>query len=709
MLHASESPGLNCATNPSICAGGSFCIRGICTCPVGTKVIDGFCVPSTNNQFTYAPPGAICVDGEVLCTGNSVCANGYCVCPGGERIQNEMCIPVDSQADPGQMCEAGLTVCTGNSHCDKGVCRCPVGQVSLNGQCARIVKQLPVQVSNQCIPPCGINSVCIIGKCQCIKGFVLHEGVCTSQNQNTCPSGACCSEKCPCTHDPSANTALCSQPLLHSPFFGAPGQQCDLRQGALLCRGKALCIRNQCVCPMNLILSKNECVDFVGDSYPGQSCSRPGTICRGGSSCSEGICKCGFGLTITNLQCVPSAGNINPRPVIFTFAPRPFRPLTTLPPLVLRTFTTFSTYSNFPRNVIAVRPGAACDPTCEFRQCYQRCGGGSVCVGGVCICPVGMYDYLGVCTPLAGEAATTRVTPAQVRFARPGDPCDISIRCTGGSACVIGTCTCNPGYAPSLDRSSCVLVSLAMSSRRSFTGRTCTHDDDCVLPLRCFREKCICSDGQLPIDEQCHDNGALPYPGSQCVDRCAHGATCVSGYCICAHNLSTNASGHCVLHSPSKETFSLPGAPCVHKVTACHGNSECVHGVGDSCVFHGDCTSIPMTACINFHCNCIAGYHNISGMCELDRKDIANSCKSYSECDPPRICGLKHTCECPFTMFEATDGVCRYRNIGASIGSYCNETTTCMSPSTCASHICTCPAGFVVINSACVPELTDAN
>ena len=32
--------------------------------------------------------------------------------------------------------------------------------------------------------------------------------------------------------------------------------------------------------------------------------------------------------------------------------------------------------------------------------------------------------------------------------ARPGDPCDVNIKCIGGSTCLIGTCACEQGYMP---------------------------------------------------------------------------------------------------------------------------------------------------------------------------------------------------------------------------------------------------------------------
>ncbi|GMT31786.1 hypothetical protein PFISCL1PPCAC_23083, partial [Pristionchus fissidentatus] len=128
-----KSPGVACASNPSLCSGGSICVMDMCTCPIGTTNVGGVCVNSETGS--YAVPGASCSAGQT-CSGNSICVASFCVCPGGEKIRDGQCISVDSQAAPGQMCDASVTTCSGNSVCTNNVCTCPKNMVALNGQCA---------------------------------------------------------------------------------------------------------------------------------------------------------------------------------------------------------------------------------------------------------------------------------------------------------------------------------------------------------------------------------------------------------------------------------------------------------------------------------------------------------------------------------------------------------------------------------------------
>ncbi|WKY14777.1 hypothetical protein Q1695_000364 [Nippostrongylus brasiliensis] len=612
-----------CGDNTVVCNGGSTCSNGVCTCPAGTENINNVCVPSQAANFTRVPPGSKCVDGQDFCTGNSVCANGYCVCPGGEVIRNKICVPVDTEAVIGDMCEEGITKCIGNSQCINGVCRCPLGQNFQPTENRCMVQQMP----------------------------------------STCTMSGCCAGTCPCPGNAPPLPPLCSPTILPSPFFGAPGQQCDFRKGAKLCNGKALCIKNQCVCPTNLILSGNACVEFIGNSFPGQSCASPGTICRGGSTCSNGICKCGFDLSVRNYQCVGAAQRpfppATPFPIVFTFVPAPLPAITTPSPFIYY-----------------LRPGAACDPNCEFRSCPQRCGGGSVCIAGVCTCPIGMFDFQGVCIPLSGEAEPKPTSPAQ--FARPGDRCDVSIRCTGGSTCVLGTCTCSNGYQPSFDRSSCVLTSVP-AVLRSYPEKLCTDSEQCSGRAKCVEGSCVCPDGHIRREGVCVNSSTIPYPGSPCSDFCKNGASCLSKHCVCSSpGHSTNASGHCVPSSSLGSAIALPGAPCNNFVD-CQGNSQCLNGF---CVCRGTSVNLGSAAC-------------------EEVKASPMVCKSYKDCVAPRVCGSNQTCECPFTMYEDDGGVCRYIKSNVSPGSPCSRRAKCSVGSSCVDNVCKCDHGSTIAGKPC--------
>ncbi|GMT31784.1 hypothetical protein PFISCL1PPCAC_23081, partial [Pristionchus fissidentatus] len=105
-----------------ICTGGSNCDSGVCTCPVGTVNLQGYCqttkgksinpllkpqtVPPTRTRsdsvfsahstmsnpshlFSSAPGGSCETAPE--CTGGSTCMGGTCLCPSGFTKPGEAC------------------------------------------------------------------------------------------------------------------------------------------------------------------------------------------------------------------------------------------------------------------------------------------------------------------------------------------------------------------------------------------------------------------------------------------------------------------------------------------------------------------------------------------------------------------------------------------------------------------------------------------
>ncbi|CAI4225464.1 unnamed protein product [Auanema sp. JU1783] len=712
--NVAKSPGINCALNPNVCTGGSYCIQNVCTCPVGTENIGGFCLPPTSGVVSYASPGGICVEGQIICTGNSVCANGFCVCPGGEQIRNDICVSIDSQADPGQMCEAGITVCTGNSLCQDGTCKCPEGQTSLNGQCAliTIVNTTP---NPSCTLQCPLNSYCFSGRCYCNQGYSLVNGQCVLTNScpNPCMANSACQQgACVCNpgYNPSGNQCLPSYEP--SPEVGLPGQQCDLRVGAMLCRNGALCVNQQCVCPTNMVVYQQSCVQYLSDSSPGQSCASPGIICRGGSSCSAGICRCSYGFYPNNGMCSPN--------FVFTFVANP----TTTP-------------TPYP---FELRPGSPCDARCEYSPCLQRCGAGSQCVNGFCTCPVGSYEFDGLCVPLAIDPVTTfsPISTATYRTARPGDRCDISILCTGGSSCIVGTCTCDEGYTPNIDRTSCMLINMPQQ-QRSYPGESCSADSDCIGNSFCTSKVCSCMNDEVVRDRKCtrRRSNQIMYPGSPCTSSssCQTGSHCVREYCICMPGYTTNSKGQCVPESLSDTKSALPGAFCVVGSHPCEGgswcndgnclcpistsnrgNGRCVNGennrtssndvlLGQPCSLQTDCsTTLLHSTCINYRCRCDSAYEAKDGQCVL-RSSSKKACASYRDCDSPRVCSSAGFCECPFTMTEIENGVCVYTNNEVPNGSWCDSVTVkCQSPSVCQNSVCSCPSDYILRDSLCIPR-----
>uniref|UniRef100_A0A1I7X012 EB domain-containing protein n=1 Tax=Heterorhabditis bacteriophora TaxID=37862 RepID=A0A1I7X012_HETBA len=152
-----------------------------------------------------------------------------------------------------------------------------------------------------------------------------------------------------------------------------------------------------------------------------------------------------------------------------------------------------------------MRPGATCDSQCQAQSCLQRCGGDSLCTNGRCTCPSGTYDYEGTCIPLAIDPIThspSTSTRSLIHSARPGDRCDVTILCTGGSTCILGTCTCDQGYIPSFDRSSCIFA-VTPITQRSYPGGECVRDDDCAGNSICIKRICSCQNNDELKDNQC--------------------------------------------------------------------------------------------------------------------------------------------------------------------------------------------------------------
>uniref|UniRef100_A0A1I7X0A4 Prion-like-(Q/N-rich) domain-bearing protein 25 n=1 Tax=Heterorhabditis bacteriophora TaxID=37862 RepID=A0A1I7X0A4_HETBA len=134
-------------------------------------------------------------------------------------------------------------------------------------------------------------------------------------------------------------------------------------------------------------------------------------------------------------------------------------------------------------------------------------------------------------------------------------------------------------------------------------------------------------------------------------------------------------------------------------------------GLGSPCSLQSECSSIPHSTCIDFQCSCISGYQIREDVCA--KKVSKKACTTYKDCDSPRICSTRNTCDCPFTMIESDSGVCLYRETAAnqrlipvSLGSYCSDEIKCSGTSKCLNHLCVCPNGTVEHNSQCMPQMT---
>lgn len=102
-------------------------------------------------------------------------------------------------------------------------------------------------------------------------------------------------------------------------------------------------------------------------------------------------------------------------------------------------------------------PGGTCSTGLE------RCLGGSICVQGICACPLGTVVQNSEC------AVVERVSA--------GQHCSVAKRCTGFAICVQGVCTCpSPLIA---QNGQCTRHNTVLAGASCANGNACTENAYC--------------------------------------------------------------------------------------------------------------------------------------------------------------------------------------------------------------------------------------
>uniref|UniRef100_A0A0K0FTZ1 EGF-like domain-containing protein n=1 Tax=Strongyloides venezuelensis TaxID=75913 RepID=A0A0K0FTZ1_STRVS len=798
-----KEPGEDCETY-YYCNGGSTCNPNTkkCECNTGTILYNSHCVKknvvgegSSCNETQQCGPGLECIDGICVdvtqpinatvvevgpgqpcpksdryivckCTGNSILANNYCICPGGEKIIDGVCVGVDSVADPGESCVPNFTICLGNSNCLDNICTCNEGFINVNKQCVpsssinttttmtttpMIITPTPTittttisttttiyipGIGEPCtsVIGCRNGAICLNRICQCPPNTILINGQCVIRYTTANPGEPCSSDGIICIGGSACINNICTCPQgsyivdekcvlgsLTTPPQPSwriidPGFPCGMP--FTRCGGGSYCSGGLCMCPPNFVPIKNVCTEYINvitttsqpftPLFPGDVCGMLNSYCTGGSSCINGFCQCQNGQVPMGTICVDVIGQTST-----------MTPITTL------------------------LPGESCDAVCELlRTCQKYCGGGSICIGGVCTCGMGYVAINGICQinkdySLGNDVKYVADEPSWITSYRyPGQDCNTFTVCTGGSACDGKICQCPTGFVPTRNDRSCInsnylreistktndiinnsrytnllvrtpelssIIKPFKSMKYSSKYKKCYDDTQCEGGMICNTlGLCQCPKQLTNFNGQCIDiyTEKLAYPGSKCISKetgtiklltCANGSQCnkTIGYCSCPVGTLPNLSSFCVTADHVDSKLALPGKGCDKNITPnCANNAICQD---DFCV-------CPYGTKNNGNGVCSSRVTLDEGIVlrEFNKKLINDPCNNTMECIFPGEC-KKGICSCPPEMKVSDERTCLNKKKLSRIGEYCDEVAGiyCINNSACIKHYCT----YLVINT----------
>ncbi|GMT03003.1 hypothetical protein PENTCL1PPCAC_25177, partial [Pristionchus entomophagus] len=482
---SSRHPGEVCGAGGA-CAGGSVCHRGYCICAnQGDDIVDGTCIPVATTTTTatpsirrFAPAGAKCSVGQTLCASGTTCSGGYCSCPDGQIVNPAgMCAPkpvvtfhsypktsTSFKLELGAKCSS-TGECPSNSECMRGVCRCGAGETIDVAGCRRAVTS--VAPGHPCNPLQGLDCVgegrCIYGKCSCTLGLVPTEKECSDPSTlrkaalgSSCDAATLCVGGSRCVDGICTRVSPAEFPVLGSlpsatkfssinigdkdtlrrmveAHYQLPsvGEACEE-----ICKDGAVCLNRICACTGGLMPRGGRCVAgmssspleepyYDGDERAeitlyGHECSTP-SDCPRNAFCFEHRCRCMHGhrahagaceavvgiggSCASNTQCVHHATCMAGRCACSDGA---------------------GAHNGHCAASRLAHPGDDCarGQVCAFNA---YCG----LTSGVCECPGGMSTVDGRCEQTAAEA---------------GDACVTSANCHKFSYCDNGYCVCKTGY-----------------------------------------------------------------------------------------------------------------------------------------------------------------------------------------------------------------------------------------------------------------------
>lgn len=428
----------HCGACGEPCGEGEVCDgEGSCElrCQEGFVDCEGLCVdPRTNRAFCGASMDCSGDDAGERCGEGARCVDGACVptCPSGFLACADTCV------DPA----------TSNAFCGaEGACEgddvgevCPPGQLCSGGACAPNCAEGLLACDGECVEPrsdvryCGAANDCTGDDAgvACAFGELCVDGVCRVE----------------CAIDRVLCDGRCIDPQTDSRYCGAD-DDCMGRDAGATCGDGELCARGRCrvSCGPGLVECDGGCIDpLTNNLYCGvnEDCFA-GTVCAGGQLCDGGSCR-GTCLE-TSVQCGTRC----------------------IDPMVNRSFC-----------------GASDD--CAGANAGEECADGTICLDGVCAptCPEGFIDCDGLCTdPMTSTlfcGATGDCTGADA-----GQACGGGELCLGGVCCPAGQLVCGGSCVdPATDTAFCGASGDCMGTN---AGTACTGTDVC------FGGQCVAPGG----------------------------------------------------------------------------------------------------------------------------------------------------------------------------------------------------------------------
>ncbi|CAD5228418.1 unnamed protein product [Bursaphelenchus okinawaensis] len=780
-------PGESCE-GEDFCLSASRCIHGRCQCPPSRPIQSGrFCVPEAemrnttikvrkprehendinninylsmflspnDNQKQSVQLGELCDRSQSEClVDNAICADSVCQCLPEYVQAGPLCIRRSKISNlvvnPEQRCGQG-DFCDGGAVCVHEICQCPQGTFAFERLC----------VSNEQFSPKPNPTILEQGNGPYHRTVVkkspgldcrLNPSICTGNSY--CFNGVCV---CPVGYE--VYNGECRVPRI----YAEPGQSCDRpagQIGVVECSGNSVCANGFCVCPNGEPIQRSVCVTVNTIAGPGEPCVDKITRCTGSSTCTNGICTCPQRQSYLNGQCA----------TITVIAPLPSQQCNSNALCQGNSVCQQGVCQCLPGTVLNQQQNV-CQPivlgtpmrvnVLPGQQCSSGvgCGGGAMCLSGLCVCVNGQEIFNGRCVngKFQPNVPATTTPPPIVFRANPGQSCSApGTVCVGGSRCIQGLCVCDPGYYPS--GNICIQIPQApprptppapYNGPRRAPGQLCDPGCEYVGTCACGGGSvcnhgvCSCPNGYyvenneckpiqittvVPIPTQPRRKTALPSERCDYLTTCLHGSSCVLGTCQCPKGYVASQDLQSCVHVLLSPQSNNPQIPFFNRLTLhehpmsyehlgvkCKESSDCKQGA--ACL-HGVCACPPKTIANDTE-HCVPEKRSLSledKKSRLVEETHSNTVKKYGKfpgmpCNPTITsgCALGAICKsinsstaycvCDANMVANSAGKCTTKLLADTKkklpGTKCTKRDKCANGADCIHHYCICPDGYV--------------